>query len=272
MTLPAMRGKTGIIGIKQQGRAFTVIELICSVAIVIILSALILVAVLKSQSMARKAKCVSNVRQIALAIDDFASAYGCLPLASNPDFFKGKNPEHQSGWMHALMVSQFHQKLFDDKGKALIANGIFDCPSASKPSAKSWPPSWDYADYGYNAFGLGSSDRPLGLGAAISNTPVKLSSVTAPSSVYAVGDGFKGLGSQLIDGGDLLWRTRKVLLSPDNGGTERSLTRHQGKVNIGFLDGHAETLDHSVSFSSTDEDSLKHWNIDNQPHQEGLGN
>jgi prepilin-type N-terminal cleavage/methylation domain-containing protein/prepilin-type processing-associated H-X9-DG protein len=73
---------------------FTLIELLVVIAIIVVLIALLLPAVQAAREAARCAQCTSNLKQIALALHNYAEAFGTLPMgglaqrdANNPATF-----------------------------------------------------------------------------------------------------------------------------------------------------------------------------------------
>ena len=48
------------------------------------------------------------------------------------------------------------------------------------------------------------------------------------------------------------------------------LTRHQGKANVVFCDGHVESPTLPFLFADTSDVALCRWNRDHQPHRERL--
>ena len=49
-----------------------------------------------------------------------------------------------------------------------------------------------------------------------------------------------------------------------------NLNHHQGKANIVFCDGHADSLTLKIIFEDTSDEALSRWNRDHQPHRNKL--
>ena len=66
----------------RRRRGFTLIELLVVIAIIAVLIALLLPAVQAAREAARRAQCVNNLKQLALASHNYVSTYGTFPIGS----------------------------------------------------------------------------------------------------------------------------------------------------------------------------------------------
>jgi prepilin-type processing-associated H-X9-DG protein/prepilin-type N-terminal cleavage/methylation domain-containing protein len=256
----------------KKDSAFTLVELLVVIAIIAILAALLLAALTRGVGMARRISCVNNVRQLGQAIQQFVGDNHVYPLDTNPDFDKGKYPNHYDFWDIALEHEL--DKESSSHEISYLSKGIWKCPSLQRPA--NFPSNQIYVSYGYNTYGMraGKGDtNSLGIGrqfgmSNISAPPVPESEVASPSEMMALGDGFIGNGKTIYGGHGLLMRSPDFpYLDPIT--TEPQL-RHQGKANVVFCDGHVESPTLQFLFEDTSDAALSRWNRDHQPHREKL--
>jgi prepilin-type processing-associated H-X9-DG protein len=120
--------------------------------------------------------------------------------------------------------------------------------------------------YGYNIYGVldpGDTTNALDLfghfdPSSATLTPIAESEVANPSGMIAIGDCFD----------DTVAFSRKDLAYFAKCGN--TLTRHQGKANVVFCDGHVESPTLQFLIADTSDDALVRWNRDHLPHREKL--
>jgi len=248
--------------------AFTLIELLVVIFIIGILAAFLLGAISLGKSKAQKVVCISNVRQLGLALQQFVTDNHVYPLEVNPDFKNGSYPNHGFSWIETLNFE------LEKPIKGRDFKGIWVCPSVAIPSNFGGP----YSFYGYNANGMSTekNTNSLGLGGHFVRQypsrppapPVSESEIISPSEMMSLGDGFMGGGGIVLDG--TAWLGRIPAPINDVATTLRANLRHQGTANVIFCDGHSESPTLKSLFKDTNDAALVHWNRDHQPHRDLL--
>jgi prepilin-type processing-associated H-X9-DG protein/prepilin-type N-terminal cleavage/methylation domain-containing protein len=241
----------------RKGNAFTLIELLVVIAVVAILAALLLPAISRAKSQAQSAKCKSNLRQLGIALGEYASDNRKYPLfLVDADY----NPIY---WDHDLLP-------YVEKSQ-----GVFLCPANTPayvwiPDSPSFSPY--YVDrfasmellpnpsYGYNMAGtytIANSDFTLavslGLGASVIAVPEN--AVAVPSDMVAMTDWAVNPEND-FDSDDP--QNLLELLLP---------ARHNNGVNGAFCDGHVEYRKYKAWLQRTDV-ARQCWNKDHKPHPE----
>ncbi len=88
---------------KVQRRGFTLVELLVVIAIVGVLLAILLPAVQAARAATRRTQCASNMRQIGLAIHQYADTHrGRFPLLAYHNASSLNNPEEDKSWISTI--------------------------------------------------------------------------------------------------------------------------------------------------------------------------
>lgn len=90
-------------------RGFTLVELLVVIAIIGVLVSLLLPAVQAAREAARRNSCINNMKQVALAIHNYESSYGTLPLGST---YAGDTGMHTT-WSALILPSMELQNVYD---------------------------------------------------------------------------------------------------------------------------------------------------------------
>ena len=247
----------------KSARGFTLIELLVVIAIISILAALLLPVISQSKRKAQQIHCVSNLHQLGLGLQSFVSANHAYPSCR-----AGTNSEIPGSWMNQLQQGGFdtQQGAFDISRPVtsfLLTEGVWRCPTARWAKYDSGIPT----SYGYNAFGVLKLQDPtnaLGLHGRLSSSsqsfaPVPESEVSSPGEMMAIGDSIEG-GNYIMREPDLAYLERVGFAS----------SRHNGRANIVFCDGHVESPSLTFVFTKSTDAALAHWNRDHQPHRDRL--
>ena len=274
---------------------FTLLELLVVIAIIGILAALLLTAVSAAKNRAQLIQCVNNVHQQGLGLEEFVTDHHCYPLGFNWNYDQGAYPEHSPSWMRSVAKELGVQVMNTNNpppGIGWFYCGVFLCPAAVNWTAPVGRGRTFNTDYGYNSHGLAPIATTnainlisLGLwgrtpkkeaGQGSSDLPVSSSEVVNPSEMLAIGDGFSGSKSVLLDVSVFLSRNSDESHNYDQPYlnypqiTKWVHARHQNRANIVFCDGHVETLTLKFLFQDTNDTALACWNRDHQPHRELL--
>ncbi|HEX3856649.1 MAG TPA: prepilin-type N-terminal cleavage/methylation domain-containing protein [Verrucomicrobiae bacterium] len=228
----------------NQNSAFTLVELLTVIAIIGILAALLLAVIPQAKAKAQRIQCVNNLHQLGVGLQ--------VILADNNGYLS-RNWNYQLE-SEGLGISNPATNSFQ--------TGIWFCPSAQwyyhNVSAD------DLISYGYNAFGVLpiGNDVNFGLRSRFDSSshlfsPIGESEIASPSDMMAIGD---GNGFIYFMRGNLSEREKH----------ENILTRHQGRANVVFCDGHVESPTLPFLFTDTSDAALSRWNRDHLPHREKL--
>ena len=130
----------------RRSSGFTLVELLVVIAIIGILIALLLPAVQAAREAARRSQCTNNLKQLALAIHNYADTYKAFPPKKMGTSGPGNcdslawNAQYGSGWMRLLPFYE-QQAIYDEWSSPQGSYPAFGpCP---------WGPGVNYTTYDY---------------------------------------------------------------------------------------------------------------------------
>lgn len=200
---------------------FTLIELLVVIAIIAILAAILFPVFAKAREKARQSSCLSNVKQLALAVLSYTQDYDEMLPAS----YKLASPS-PIYWPQAVTPYVKNSQ-------------IFYCPSLSGQSATDWYSS--QAAYGWNYSALTLTAANVSYATGICAT---LGQIASPAETVMLGDG--PACKDMTNG--ILWypdvypgsRVKAMGYVISYSGNYFPNLRHNDMANIAFVDGHAK--------------------------------
>lgn len=218
----------------ERQRAFTLIELLVVIAIISILAAILFPVFARARESARRASCMSNMKQIGLAIMMYTQDYDEMLVSYKyPPYVHGDPGGY--GWQAALFPY-------------VNSSQLWICPSASKFEACNGAHSPLYftkdslgsGSYGYNYAFLGNYSRPDGTHNILED--VSLAEVEKPSETVMSAEITAAMGS-----GPAYYPTSWDNAAPSSCGPSATLGDQNAKwhfdgTNIVFVDGHVKWM------------------------------
>jgi prepilin-type N-terminal cleavage/methylation domain-containing protein/prepilin-type processing-associated H-X9-DG protein len=225
---------------KRPGRSsggFTLIELLVVIAIIAILAAMLLPALAKAKASGKRAVCVSNCRQWALAIIMYEGDHKSFPQASGSSFRWDPplNPgEPAQGWDWPNTPDFW----WNTTRPYYRNTNLWICPSASPGELVK--PRGQYPQYGLNCgevatSGPGAAWNAInGLGQVTFLEPkVSFEDVAVPAETLCVGDSMDPLRTAHLVNPE--WEPTYDAMTP-------AAPRHSHRANFAFVDGHVESM------------------------------
>jgi prepilin-type N-terminal cleavage/methylation domain-containing protein len=135
--------------------AFTLMELLAVIAIIAVLIGLLLPAVQKVREAAARTQCSNNLKQIGLAVHDYASAFQDALPALSSDLARPRYGAYNGGILFTLLPYLEQQALYQGALNSVVTSTPPLIPGFQAPWAAPIPPStvaiYALADGTYNA-------------------------------------------------------------------------------------------------------------------------
>lgn len=216
---------------------FTLVELLVVIGIISLLIAILLPALKKARESAQQVTCASQMRQIHLAIVQYAQMNNqCIPRIS-VGFPMDNGGSYGAGWPHALIIggafgpvewpATLGSGTYDNLFRPRMTT-LFDCPSAPDRGSSG---NVRTGDYGMNGTLQSDEEKDSGIPSnddRIKTIHFRLNKARAPHSLLLVSQNRENTsGAFGID-------------NPITSEVSRYLVRHKGGANFLYVDGHVE--------------------------------
>ncbi len=211
------------MGARRRDYAFTLVELLVVIGIISVLMGLLLPVVAQARRAAGAAQCASNLRQWAVAVNLYAGQWhGFLPRRG-----QGQMPttliNRPEDWFNALPPIM--------KMKAYVDLAPGNIPRPGAGSLWICPQSPDVQTGNYFGYAMN-----MWLSTWLSTQPDRIDKVGSPATMVFMADGPGAYSSVMPFPGSF---------NPD--------TRHNGRTNLAFLDGHvAAYLGNEIGYNVGD--------------------
>lgn len=231
--MPSASIRSHSVNRRVANSAFTIIELLVTVAILALLIAILLPSLARARQTARSTTCLSNLRQFVVAAHTYAHTNSDrYPVAHGTSFNTSTNVFTQYGWDFTTLRDWGNGGAITVKPGLLwqgrTTEEIHQCPAFDGGSNTTADP---FTGYNYNTSYIGH-----GQGEHI-EAPVRLSDVRRPSDCALFGDGEYAAGANKYMRAPFRDLEHGDIFPARESGTQGY--RHAGATHVAFADGHA---------------------------------
>lgn len=255
-------------------QAFTLIELLVVIAIIAILAAMLLPALSKAKQKAKQAACISNMRQIGIAlvmyVGDFNQYPGCLQTANGTYVWQPRilsfmgNNRNAFYCPAALPQSAWDTNLNSTLKLVIGEDGKIDRYGIATGGADSQGTRFSL---GYNDWGIDRTGPVLGMGADVGTSPIKDTAVRSPVNMIAIADVRSDTpAGQIQFSANTTPPTSWTTGQDPTWHPQVPCNRHNYNTDILFADGHVESPKRSLVIDPNNNFWRARWNNDNDPH------
>ncbi|MDP6450825.1 MAG: prepilin-type N-terminal cleavage/methylation domain-containing protein [Lentisphaeria bacterium] len=204
---------------------FTLIELLVVIAIIAILASMLLPALNKAKSMAHKALCQSNLKELSLVHSYYNMDHDDFYIYHSP-VRPGTGAGSYNTWPTWFSQSGYFSNIFIE---------IQKCPSLDGSDITR--PNEQWCTYGYNNAHIGSSSRaPYG---GTEWPPARATRIESPTETILLIDTWRqNAGANGVPRGYYIVYDAGSIPCPTGGVDYYPHARHNGGTDIAWIDGH----------------------------------
>ena len=218
----------------RPGRGFTLIELLVVIAIIAILAAMLLPALSKAKSSAVQTQCLSNLKQLNLAMTLYCADFSDKTPSANS--VKSTRGDEDLWWWDKELVKPYAGIKVSSAANGLYPyppnpqgsnDMVFHCPvdrgwkEVGYPNPHYTNPSLDYGSYVFN--GCANAGNPA---ASTTLLKISLSSVKHPSRTWMMAE----------------WPIHWAYSWHSNPYGKKDIAFKDAKINVSMVDGHAQFI------------------------------
>ena len=249
---------------RSRSPGFTLVELLVVIAIIGVLIGLLLPAVQAAREAARRASCLSNLRQVGLALHSYHDTHATFPAGGwialyNQPLSKNMN----MGWSVSVLPWVEQRALFDsmnlsfpystpaNQTACFTVLSVYLCPSEPRTSDRARYPGDPFesgdSDYG-GMFGERALSGPTALnnpprGAMIFNACLTVADILdGTSHTLQIGEHPEAINALWPSGHNVFDQSDSINARPKYEYGEELASRHPGGVNSLMADGSARFL------------------------------